>query len=81
MNDPNQFELAEPPLDGITNICFNQEDPKYLLASSWDKTLRLYDTAANHLVCKFENEAALLDCCFMNDSVAFSGGVDHKVKK
>lgn len=39
MNDPNQFELAEPPLDGITNICFNQEDPKYLLASSWDKVI------------------------------------------
>jgi hypothetical protein len=39
MNDPNQFELAEPPLDGITNICFNQEDPKYLLVSSWDKVI------------------------------------------
>ncbi|KAG0740733.1 hypothetical protein G6F57_001931 [Rhizopus arrhizus] len=80
MSDPNQFELNDPPSDGITNICFSPDNSKNLLVSSWDSTLRLYNTTANQLICKSEGESALLDCCFGQNSVAFSGSVEKKVK-
>lgn len=70
-------ELAQPPTDGITNVVFaNRSDQ--LLASSWDRTLRLYNVRQNQLLHSFESKAAVLDCCFSEDDTkAFSGGIDQ----
>jgi len=71
------FELSEPPSDGITNVQFASRSD-LLLASSWDRTLRLYDTRQNHLLSSFESPSAILDCCFSeDDSKAFQGGIDQ----
>lgn len=37
MNDTSQFELIDPPTDGITHVCFSPYDNNLLLVSSWDK--------------------------------------------
>ncbi|TKV91260.1 hypothetical protein SEVIR_9G083300v4 [Setaria viridis] len=52
-----------------------------LLVSSWDSGLRLYDADANALRFKADSEAALLDCCFENESAAFAGCSDGSVRR
>ncbi|KAI9283154.1 WD40-repeat-containing domain protein [Sporodiniella umbellata] len=74
-----QFQLDHPPLDGITNVCFHPKDSSRLLVSSWDKTLRLYNVSDRTLVYKADNTGALLDCCFGEGSVLFSGSIDNQV--
>ncbi|KAI9244892.1 WD40-repeat-containing domain protein [Sporodiniella umbellata] len=74
-----QYQLSNPPQDGITNITFSPDDSKNLLVSSWDKTLRLYNTNTRQLSLKIQTESPLLDCCFGPNTAAFSGGLDRKV--
>lgn len=74
-----QFQLSNPPQDGITHITFSPDDSKNLLVSSWDKTLRLYNTNTRQLSLKIQNESPLLDCCFGSSTTAFSGSLDNKV--
>jgi hypothetical protein len=33
----NQFEIANPPFDGISKVQFAPEDSSLLLVASWDK--------------------------------------------
>ncbi|XP_044984902.1 mitotic checkpoint protein BUB3.3-like isoform X1 [Hordeum vulgare subsp. vulgare] len=47
-----------------------------LMVSSWDSGLRLYDADKSILRLEANSEAALLDCCFKDESVAFAGGSD-----
>lgn len=72
-----EFELQGPPTDGITAARFaNTTD--LLLASSWDKSVRLYATRSNQLRHTYEHKAAVLDCSFSSDDTkAFSGGLDR----
>ncbi|KAI9468425.1 MAG: WD40-repeat-containing domain protein [Benjaminiella poitrasii] len=80
MKDPAQIELRDPPKDGISNMCFHPQDSSRLLVSSWDKTIRLYDTAENKLIRVYNTESAILDCCFGNNDIVYFGGLDNKVK-
>lgn len=52
-----------------------------LLVSSWDAGLRLYDADTGTLRFKAESEAALLDCCFEDESAAFACGSDGSVRR
>ncbi|KAF8709835.1 hypothetical protein HU200_029548 [Digitaria exilis] len=52
-----------------------------LLVSSWDSGLRLYDADVGTLRFKAESEAALLDCCFEDESTAFTCGSDGSVRR
>ncbi|XP_062214530.1 mitotic checkpoint protein BUB3.3 isoform X2 [Phragmites australis] len=52
-----------------------------LLVSSWDSGLRLYDADAGTLRFKAETEAALLDCCFEDESAALVCGSDGSVRR
>ncbi|UZJ52075.1 hypothetical protein CBS101457_001395 [Exobasidium rhododendri] len=66
-----------------------------LLVASWDKTVRFYrlvksDEAASssseqltsqvQLVHTFQHEAAVLDVCWISDTLAASGGLDRRVR-
>lgn len=65
-----------PPDDGITQAVFGNASDM-LLASSWDKSVRLYDARSNAFRYKYEHKGAVMDVCFNeDDSKAFSGGVD-----
>ncbi|CAN6292592.1 unnamed protein product [Urochloa humidicola] len=52
-----------------------------LLVSSLDSGLRLYDADAKTLRFKAESEAALLDCCFQDESAAFACCSDGSVRR
>ncbi|KMZ74498.1 putative Mitotic checkpoint protein bub3 [Zostera marina] len=73
-------ELPSPPSDGISNLRFSNHSD-HLLVSSWDKTVRLYDARENVLKGEFFHSAAVLDCCFHDDSSGFSAGADHTVRR
>ncbi|XP_047071889.1 mitotic checkpoint protein BUB3.3 [Lolium rigidum] len=50
-----------------------------LMVSSWDSGLRLYDANASTLRLEANSEAALLDCCFKDEFVAFAGASDGSI--
>ncbi|KAI8374553.1 WD40-repeat-containing domain protein [Radiomyces spectabilis] len=76
-----QYEIADPPKDGISSLAFCPVDSRYLIASSWDQTARIYDIESNQTKAQFDHESAVLSACFGNDSQqAFSGSVDKKVR-
>lgn len=78
----SQFELQSPPFDGISTVKFSPNNPSHLLVSSWDTTVRFYDTKANEQRCKFDHRAAVLDCCFSPDGRrGYSGGLDTLVRE
>jgi cell cycle arrest protein BUB3 len=80
MEGPNEFELSSLPSDGITNIVFAPTSPSFLFASSWDKSVRLYDVNSNVLRVQYHHSAAVLDCTFSDEVHGFSGGLDKFLK-
>ncbi|KAJ2765820.1 mitotic spindle checkpoint protein Bub3 [Coemansia nantahalensis] len=76
-----QFELGQPPGDGISGLRFHPEDDSALLAGSWDKQVRLYDTQGNALrASHHDHQAAVLGVAFNSSGdCAFSGGLDRRV--
>lgn len=73
-------ELPSPPTDGVTALRFFADTP-LLLASSWDGTARVYDTAANVLQGTFAAGAPVLDAVFESDGVVYTAGLDGAVKR
>lgn len=69
-----------PIQDAISRIRF-APNSNNLLISSWDSTLRLYDVDSFLLRLEAPSDAALLDCCFGLESVAFSAGSDGFIRR
>lgn len=61
---PNEFPLNNSPGDGISAVKFGPNSSQFLLVSSWDCTVRLYDVTANNIRMKYSHSTAVLDCCF-----------------
>jgi len=61
---PNEYKLATPPDDGISSVKFAPQSSQFLLVSSWDCGVRLYDVTANHMRIKYQHSRPVLDCCF-----------------
>ncbi|KAI4381369.1 hypothetical protein MLD38_007446 [Melastoma candidum] len=76
----SRLHLGNPIADAITNLEFAPRSDN-LLVSSWDSSLRLYDVKGSVLRVEAPSEAALLDCCFSGDDVAFSVGSDGCVRR
>ncbi|KAA8532937.1 hypothetical protein F0562_032946 [Nyssa sinensis] len=74
------IQLENPIRDAISRIRFAPQSNN-LLISSWDSRLRLYDVDSSTLRLEAPAEAALLDCCFQNEWVAFSAGSDCSVRR
>ncbi|XP_057448163.1 mitotic checkpoint protein BUB3.3 [Lotus japonicus] len=66
--------------DAISRIRFAPHSNN-LLISSWDSNLRLYDVDASVLRLEASSEAALLDCCFQDDSTAFTAASDGCIRR
>lgn len=76
-----EFELNQPPTDGITRLCFSPvPNSNQLLVSSWDNSVRLYNIAQNTLQHMYTHQYAVLDCCFYEPTKTFSGGLDRALK-
>jgi len=79
LSGPPEFELTASPSDGISNIRFGQRG-EFLLVSSWDASVRLYDAIRNQFKLQYNSKAAVLDCSFTDTFHAVSGGVDLQLK-
>lgn len=77
---PNEFKLNSPPTDGVSAVKFCPGSSQFLLASSWDCTVRLYDVAGNFMRMKYTHSAPVMDCCFQDPVHAYSGGIDNCLK-
>ena len=76
-----EFELNQPPTDGITNVVFSPAaNSPQLLCSSWDNSVRLFNVAQNSLQIMYTHQYSVLDCCFAEPTKAFSGGLDRTLK-
>ena len=62
---PQEFKLDNPPGDGISAVKFGPSSSQFLLVSSWDESVRLYDVVGNNMRLKYNHAAAVLDCCFL----------------
>ncbi|XP_030455050.1 mitotic checkpoint protein BUB3.3 isoform X2 [Syzygium oleosum] len=71
-------KLENPARDAISGVQFAPRSNN-LLVSSWDSCLRLFDVDGSELRLEAPSEAALLGCCFQDESVAFSVGSDGSV--
>lgn len=76
----SEYEVNEMPNDAISAVKFAPKSSQYLLASSWDAHVRLYDIESNALKVAYKHASAVLDCCFMDAGRAFSGCLDGKLK-
>lgn len=64
MDRKMEVPLAQPPTDIISSVKFAPNSNQYLLVSSWDGTVRMYDTSADSLRQKYLHDAPVLDCAF-----------------
>ncbi len=76
----SEFQIEESPTDATSSLKFAPNSSQFLLASSWDRNVRLYDIDNNKLKASYEHELAVLDCCFFDSSHSFSGGLDKTLK-
>ncbi|XP_057542126.1 mitotic checkpoint protein BUB3.3 isoform X2 [Amaranthus tricolor] len=74
----NRLDFEEPMKDAISRVRFAPESNN-LLISSWDSSIRLVDVNSSKLRLEVQTEAALLDCCFQNESIALSAASDGSI--
>ncbi|XP_078437090.1 transducin/WD40 repeat-like superfamily protein [Wolffia australiana] len=72
--------VVRGPSDAISRVRFAQRSNN-LLISSWDTILRLYDADAASTRLEVRSEAALLDCCFVDEASALSAGSDCWIRR
>ena len=71
----SEFKLKNGPEDGITAVRFGPSSSQFLLASSWDTNVRLYDVANNNLRLKYSHaDSPVLSCAFQDPIHVWSGG-------
>ena len=59
-----EVKLTNPPEDGISAVKFAPNSSQFVLVSSWDSSVRLYDVNENFMRMKYSHAAPVLDCCF-----------------
>ena len=77
----SEFQLNEPPTDAISSLKFSTKNSQYLLVSSWDSQVRLYDIDSNRLKDSYNHSNhAVIDCSFIDTNRCCSGGLDNSLK-
>ncbi|KAF8266363.1 WD40 repeat-like protein [Lactarius quietus] len=72
-----ELAMCGAPFDGISGVQFSPTSSNYLLVSSWDSTVRLYDIKANEEKTKFDHRAAVLSSVFSDASHAYKSEKIH----
>jgi len=75
----SEYKLNDCPTDGISAVKFSPTGSQFLLTSSWDSSLCLYDVAANSQRFRYDESSPVLDCCFSDPVHGWSGGLDGSV--
>lgn len=64
MTGSNEYKLNQGPEDSISAVKFSPNTAQFLLVSSWDSTVRLFDVVTNTMRMKYQHTAPVLDCAF-----------------
>lgn len=64
MTGSNEYKLNQGPEDSISAVKFSPTATQFLLVSSWDGTVRLFDVGGNTMRMKYQHTAPVLDCAF-----------------
>ncbi|KAJ8360171.1 hypothetical protein SKAU_G00166960 [Synaphobranchus kaupii] len=80
MTGSNEFKLNQGPEDSISAVKFSPSTAQFLLVSSWDSTVRLFDVGGNSMRMKYQHLAPVLDCAFYDPTHSWSGGLDMQLK-
>lgn len=64
MTGSNEYKLNQGPEDSISAVKFSPSTAQFLLVSSWDCTVRLFDVVTNTMRMKYQHTAPVLDCAF-----------------
>ncbi|CAG13325.1 unnamed protein product [Tetraodon nigroviridis] len=80
MTGSNEYKLNQGPEDSISAVKFSPSTAQFLLVSSWDSTVRLYDVVTNTIRMKYQHTAPVLDCAFYDPAHSWSGGLDAQLK-
>ena len=64
MESRTEFKLKNPPTDAVSSVEFGPNSTQFLLVSSWDGTVRLYDIQTNTLRVKYNQDLPVLDVAF-----------------
>jgi len=74
----SEYKLKQAPDDAISSVKFVPGSSQFLLASSWDSSVRLYDILNNTLRHTYtHNNRPVLDCAPQDASRVYSGGLDR----
>lgn len=73
MTGSNEFKLNQGPDDSISAVKFSPNTTQFLLVSSWDSSVRLYDVGGNSLRMKYQHTGPVLDCAYYVRNLLFSG--------
>ena len=78
----SEFKLKNGPDDGISAVRFGPTSSQFLLASSWDSHVRLYDVVSNSLRLKYSHGGRpVLSCAFQDPIHVWSGGKVFKIMR
>eukprot|EP01112_Ceratiomyxa_fruticulosa_P016436 TRINITY_DN4967_c0_g1_i1.p1 TRINITY_DN4967_c0_g1~~TRINITY_DN4967_c0_g1_i1.p1 ORF type:complete len:349 (-),score=60.61 TRINITY_DN4967_c0_g1_i1:56-1102(-) len=72
----SEIELANPPTDGVSSLCFGVGPSPLLLATSWDCTSSLYNVNDNTLRARFEHDRPILCGVFPDRNRFYVGSLD-----
>lgn len=64
MDRKAEIQLNNVPNDVISSVKFGPTSSQFLLVSSWDCYVRLYDTVNNSVRHKYTHDAPVLDVAF-----------------
>lgn len=64
MESRTEFKLKNPPTDAVSAVEFGPNSTQFLLVSSWDSTVRLYDIQTNSMRLKYNHDLPVLDIAF-----------------
>ena len=77
MTGSNEFKLNQGPEDSISAVKFSPSTAQFLLVSSWDSTVRLFDVGSNSMRMKYQHLAPVLDCAFYVSCHGYSSLVSY----
>lgn len=77
---PNLLLVSSWDSVSTTSLSFEMNAFESFSHSSFSQMVGLYDVQHNMLKASYQHKAAVLDCCFSENFLAFSGGLDHVVK-
>ncbi|XP_034948678.1 mitotic checkpoint protein BUB3 [Chelonus insularis] len=81
MESRTEFKIKNPPTDAISAVEFGPNSTQFLLVSSWDSTVRLYDIHTNSMRLKYSHDdLPVLDVAFQDAVHAYSGGLGNTLK-